>query len=132
MPDKCDTLKDKLAMSAPAVDEDFIPTMTTTRPTAVQSPTELSADALFPETYKVIVDNFYDAESNTWDDGRYENVNNFNGQPIPSGLKNLIADQYTLYQAYLVADAAWLESYEKEKELQWPYYYAEQVLARRT
>lgn len=127
-PNQISYLLDDLAEDAIPAQSFFVPTMRWSQPTEV-----LSLDATFGEgsghVYTTIYTDYYDQATNTWKDDQYEEQNP--GVPIPVSLKAQVADQLYLYNVYLVRNAEWQAEYQREFILQWPYYYAAQVLARR-
>jgi hypothetical protein len=127
-PEQVTLLRDELAEDAPAVADFFVPLMYYARPAIV-----LDVDHALGQNsnyqHRVIVQNFYSLTTRVWDDLSYHNQ--FAGQTIPSYIKVAVADQERLHDQYLIDEAAWLAEYNKEKILQWPYYWAGQLLARR-
>lgn len=136
MGDKCKTLRDDLALTAPPAEETFVPDMVNPQPTVVLSPAayiEANYNLLSsgqPDPVKTTFNGWYDQVGKTWDDQGY--ADNNDGATIPVYIKQIVSDQQALYDAYVVAEAQWQEEYELEKNFQWPYYWADQIIARRS
>lgn len=132
-------LRDRFAVVAPAVPDSFVPTLIDPRPTAVLSPNDYiianySPSAIAPGTptqTKVVFDNYYDQVNKIWNDEKYAQEHAGETE-APVGIKNIVAVQQYLYDAYLVTDAAWLAEYAEQKLYQWPYYYADKVIQHRS
>lgn len=118
---------DNLAAAAPCPATFFVPVMQQTAPIVVLSP-DVTFGATSGNVYAPIYLTYYNPDLILWDDAGYQRQNP--GQSIPGELKQAVADQTCLYNQYLIANAAFITLYAQEKEFQWPYFWARNVIAR--
>lgn len=122
-------LIDDFAEDAIPVPSFFVPVMRWSQPDAA-----LTLDQAFGASsghvYSTIFNDYYNQDTNTWNDDGYGEDNP--GQTIPVSLKAQVADQLYNYNVYVALNAEWQAEYERETIFQWPYYYASQVIARKT
>ncbi len=127
-PEQETLLRDELAIGAISAQEFFVPTMYSSRPTVVLD-VDHAQGLNSTYAHRSTVINFYNQPTKVWNDASY--ANQFAGEAIPSYIKATVAEQEFLYAQYVLKDAAWIAEYNREKILQWPYYWADELLARR-
>lgn len=121
-------ISDKFAYNSPPPSDFFEPVMLWSRPTEVKSTDYVFNENNKDAATKNLYNNYYNIGNNSWNDANYEEQNI--GKTIPLELKRNVSDQLYKYNEYLTLDAQWVAEYNAEKILQWPYFWAREVIIR--
>lgn len=112
------SLRDNLAMNAPTPDASFIPFMSWAYPEKVLTASDIFGEGgISPDT---IYMNFYDPLNRVWDPQA----------DVLITIMQAVDEQNVLYDRFKELSDKWDAEYRFEKIIQWPYFYADQVISR--